>query len=69
MIIVDKKNNYKEVMEAYQKATADFIKEMMKRLTPAIKKATENLKNLSKGKKIVDIEDLELIEEEDNGET
>jgi len=64
---VDKKNNYKDVMEAYQKAIGELAKEMMKTLTPAIEKATENLKNLSKGKKV--IEDLELIEEDDNGET
>jgi len=67
VIIVDKKNNYKDVMEAYQKAIGELAKEMMKTLTPAIEKATENLKNLSKGKKV--IEDLELIEEDDNGET
>ena len=62
-----KSNDYKDVMEAYQKAIGEFAIEMMKTLTPAIKKATENLIELSKGKKV--IEDLELIEEDDNGET
>jgi len=63
-----KTNNYKDVMENYQKAIGEFAKEMMKTLIPAIKKATENLKNLSKGKKTIDIEDLEFVGD-DNGET
>ena len=57
-----------KISKEFQKAMSEFSKEVMKTMIPAIKEATENIKKLSKGKKL--IENLELIQdEEEDGKT
>lgn len=60
----EKEIEWNKAFGEYYKSIQDLTSEIMKKLTPAIKEATENIKKMNE--KNIDIEDIEIIQDEEN---
>jgi len=55
-----------KILKEFHESIQNLTNELMKRMIPAIKEATENIKKLGNGKEIID--SLELIQDEEEDE-
>ena len=55
-----------KLSKEFHESIQNLTNELMKRMIPAIKEATENIKKLGNGKEIID--SLELIQDEEEDE-